>query len=113
LLNGIGSTIENLKEAIAGEHYETTEMYPTFAEEAEEEGNKEASNLFRQIAKIEKEHEERYKRLLNMLETGKMFKQDNPIRWKCSKCGYIHEGNEPPEKCPCCKHPKGYFYPGC
>ena len=113
LLNGIGDTAANLKAAIEGEHYETTEMYPTFAKEAEEEGNSEAARLFRQIAKVEKEHEERYNKLLQMVENGTMFKREKPIRWKCSKCGYIHEGTEPPEKCPSCQHPKGYFGPEC
>ncbi|MCD4692362.1 MAG: rubrerythrin family protein [Calditrichales bacterium] len=111
LLNGIGNTAANLKAASEGEHYETTEMYPTFAKEAEEEGNSEAARLFRQIAKVEKEHEERYNKLLQMVENGTMFKREKSIRWKCSKCGYIHEGTEPPEKCPSCQHPKGYFGP--
>ncbi len=113
LLKGIGDTKSNLKAAIEGEHYETSDMYPTFAKEAEEEGNTEAADLFRQIAKVEKEHEERYKKLLDMVEKGTMFKREEPIRWKCSKCGYIHEGKEPPEKCPSCKHPKGYYEPEC
>jgi rubrerythrin len=113
LLKGIGDTKANLKAAIEGEHYETEDMYPTFAKEAEEEGNKEAANLFKQIAKVEKEHENRYKKLLELVESGKMFKRDKPIRWKCSKCGYIHEGTEPLDKCPSCKHPKEYFEPDC
>jgi rubrerythrin len=113
LLKGIGDTKANLKEAIAGEHYETTKMYPTFAKEAEEEGNKEAAALFKQIAKVEKEHEERYKRLLKMVEDGTVFKREKPIRWKCSKCGFIHEGKEPPAMCPSCKHPKEYYEPEC
>jgi rubrerythrin len=62
---------------------------------------------------VEKEHEERYNKLLQMVENGTMFKREKPIRWKCSKCGYIHEGTEPPEKCPSCQHPKGYFGPDC
>ncbi|MBR9692779.1 rubrerythrin family protein [Candidatus Woesearchaeota archaeon] len=111
LLKGIGDTKANLKAAMEGEHYETTEMYPTFAKEAEEEGNSEAARLFTQIAKVEKEHEARYKKLLEMVEKGTFFKRDKPIRWKCSKCGCIHEGTEPPAKCPVCKHPQGYFEP--
>ena len=111
LLKGIGTTKENLKAAAEGEHYETTDMYPRFAKEAEEEGNQEAAILFRQIAKVEKEHESRYKKLLELAENGKVFKRDRPIRWKCSKCGYIFEGTEPPSKCPSCKHPKEYFEP--
>ena len=111
LLGGIGDTAANLKEAVAGEHYETVEMYPTFAKEAEEEGNKEAANLFRQIAKIEAHHRERYKKLLKMVENGSVYKRDEPIRWKCGICGFIHEGTEPPAKCPSCKHPREYYEP--
>ena len=111
LLKGIGDTIANLKEAIAGEDYETVSMYPQFAKEAEEEGNEEAAILFRQIAKVEAEHRERYKKLLEMVEKGTVYKREKPIRWKCSQCGYIHEGAEPPPKCPACKHPKEYYGP--
>lgn len=111
LLNGIGDTKENLKEAIEGENYETTTMYPEFAKVAEEEGNIDAAVLFKQIAKVESEHRERYKKLLEMVEKGTVFKREKPIRWRCSKCGYIHEGTEPPEKCPSCKHPKEYYEP--
>lgn len=111
LLNGIGDTATNLKSAIEGEHYETTDMYPTFAKEAEEEGNEKAAKLFKTIGIVEKEHEERYKKLLEMVENGTVFKRDKPIRWKCSKCGHIHEGTQAPEVCPCCKHPQGYFEP--
>ena len=80
---------------------------------AEQEGNKEAASLFKQIAKVEKEHEARYKRLLEMVEKGTVYKRDKPIRWKCSKCGYIFEGKEPPEKCPSCKHEREYYEPEC
>jgi len=111
LLRDIGDTITNLKEAIAGEHYETTEMYPDFAKQADEDGNKAAANLFRQIARIEKHHRDRFKKLLEMLESGTLFKRDNPIKWKCTVCGYVHEGKEPPAKCPCCQHPREYFEP--
>lgn len=111
LLKGIGDTATNLKAAMEGEHYETTEMYPTFAKEAEEEGNMEAARLFRQIAKVEKEHEARYKKLLEMVENGTVYKREKPIKWVCSKCGYVHEGTEPPEKCPACQHPKEYYGP--
>lgn len=113
LLKGIEDTKANLQAAIKGEHYENSEMYPKFAKEADEEGNKEAAILFRQIAKVEKEHEERYKKLLEMVKNGAVFKREKPIRWKCSKCGYIHEGTTPPEKCPSCKHPKEYYEPEC
>jgi len=111
LAGGIGSTIENLKEAIAGEHYETTTMYPEFAEQAEKDGNREAAILFKMIARVEAEHRDRYKRLLEMVENGTVYKREQPIRWRCSKCGYIHEGTEPPPKCPACKHPREYYEP--
>jgi len=111
LLAGIGDTATNLKEAIAGEHYETTEMYPTFAKEAEEEGNTEAARLFQQIAKVERHHELRYRKLLEMVENGTVYKRQQPIRWKCSQCGYIVEGTEPPAKCPACKHPREHYEP--
>lgn len=113
LLKGIGDTKANLKAAIEGEHYENSEMYPTFAKEAKEEGNDRAFELFTQISKVEEEHEKRYKKLLDMLEKGKVYKRDKPIRWKCSKCGYVHEGTEPPETCPSCKHPREYYEPEC
>ncbi|MBD3164623.1 rubrerythrin family protein [Candidatus Woesearchaeota archaeon] len=113
LLNGIGDTKANLKEAISGEHHETTAMYPDFAKQAREEGNIEAANKFRMIAKVEAEHEARYKKLLEMVEKGTVFKRQRPVRWKCSKCGYIHTGKEPPQKCPSCRHPREYFEPEC
>ena len=111
LLNGIGNTAANLKEAMGGEHYETTEMYPSFAEEAKKDGNMAAANLFRMIAKIEAHHRERYKKLLEMVEAGTVYKREQPIKWKCSVCGYVYEGTEPPAKCPCCQHPREYFEP--
>ena len=113
MLGGIGDTIANLKEAIAGEHYETTTMYPEFAAAAEEEGNKEAAILFKMIARVEAEHRDRYKKLLEMVENGRVYTRDEPIRWKCAVCGYIHEGTEPPAKCPSCKHPREYYEPEC
>jgi len=112
-LKGIGDTKANLKEAIAGEHYENTEMYPGFAKDAEEEGQKEIAKLFREIAAVEKHHEERYKRLLKLVESGMVYKRKKPITWKCSKCGYIHRANEPPEVCPSCKHAREYYEPEC
>jgi len=111
LLLGIGDTKENLKEAAAGERYETTEMYPTFAKEADEEGCKEAAVLFRMIARIEAGHQARYEKLLAMVENGTVYKRETPIKWRCLKCGHVHEGKEPPVKCPCCLHPKEYFEP--
>jgi rubrerythrin len=111
LLQGIGDTKANLQAAIDGEHYETTEMYPTFAREAEEEGNAAAATLFKQIAKIEKHHEERYRKLLEMVNNGTVYKREQPIRWKCSVCGYVADGTEPPAKCPACKHSREHFEP--
>jgi len=111
LLGGIGDTKANLEEAIGGEDYETTSMYPTFAQEAEDEGNEAAAILFRQIAKIEAHHRDRYRKLLEMVEVGTVFQRDEPIKWKCSVCGYVHEGTEPPRKCPACKHAREYYEP--
>lgn len=111
MLGLLGDTVGNLEEAANGEEYETATMYPTFAKEAEAEGNLEAANLFRQIAKVEAEHRDRYLRLLDMVKNGTVYKREQPIKWRCSVCGYVHEGTEPPEKCPCCKHPKEYYEP--
>ncbi|MBR9706325.1 rubrerythrin family protein [Candidatus Pacearchaeota archaeon] len=113
LLKQLGNTKENLKAAIEGEHFETEEMYPKMQKEAQEEGNIDAANLFMQIGKVEKHHEERYKKLLDMVENGTVFKRDKPIKWKCGKCGYIFKGEEPPKECPSCKHGKEYYEPEC
>jgi len=110
-MGGIGDTIANLKAAAEGEGYEVTTMYPTFAKEAEEEGNAEVAMLFRQIAKVEAHHEKRYRKLLKMVEEGNVYKREKPVKWKCSVCGYVHDGTEPPNKCPCCAHPKEYYEP--
>ncbi|RJP61397.1 MAG: rubrerythrin family protein [Candidatus Auribacter fodinae] len=110
-LNGIQDTAANLQEAIDGEHYENTVMYVDFAKKADDEGFPEIARVFRSIAKVEKEHEERYIKLLDMVKKGTVFKRETPIRWKCSKCGYIAEGKEPPKKCPACQHPLEYFEP--
>jgi rubrerythrin len=111
LLGGLGDTVANLKEAIAGENYETTEMFPDFARDAEAEGNMEAAALFKEIAKVEAHHRDRYKKLLEMVENGTVYKREKPIKWKCSVCGYVHEGTEPPTKCPSCKHAREYYEP--
>jgi len=111
LLGGIGDTKANLKEAMGDEHYETTQMYPDFAKDAHAEGFEDAARLFEQIAKVEKHHEERYKKLLKMVEDGTVYKRERPIQWKCSKCGFVHGGKEPPTACPSCKHPREYFEP--
>ncbi|MFC1582747.1 rubrerythrin [Planctomycetota bacterium] len=108
-LSGIGSTEDNLKECIAGEHYEWDEMYPQMAADAREEGFKDIAVLFEGIAVIEKHHEERYKAVLKNIEDGTLFKKEKKVFWVCRKCGHIYEGNEPPEKCPVCSHPTGYF----
>jgi len=105
----IGNTLENLKAAAAGEHYETTEMYPEFAETAEKEGFKEIANVFRNIAVAEKRHEDRYVALAKNIQEGRAFKREKPVRWVCRNCGYVHEGPEAPEKCPACAHPQAYF----
>ena len=111
LLKGIGDTKTNLKAAIEGEQYETITMYPEFAKDAEAEGNQEAAVLFKMIAKVEAQHRDRYQKLLTMLENGTVYKRETSIKWRCLKCGHIHEGMEPPAICPVCKHSKEYFEP--
>ena len=105
----IGSTLENLKAAASGEHYETTEMYPGFAEVAEKEGFDEIAKVFRDIAVAEKRHEDRYLALAENITKGAVFKREKPVRWVCRNCGYVHEGPEPPETCPACAHPQSYY----
>jgi rubrerythrin len=111
MLNGIGDTVANLKEAYGGEDYEVKSMYPGFVKDAEEEGEMEAAMAFKQIAKIEAHHRARYKKLLQMVESGTVFKREQPIKWKCSICGYTVDGVEPPAKCPSCKHSREYYEP--
>ncbi|MBR5544495.1 MAG: rubrerythrin family protein [Clostridia bacterium] len=106
---GIPTTIENLKDAAEGENYEWTEMYAEFAVVAKEEGFNEIAALFEMVAKIEKEHEERYKKLLANIEGGVVFSKDNDIVWICSNCGHVHIGKKAPELCPVCAHPQAYF----
>ena len=108
-LDEIGSTLDNLKSAAAGENEEWTEMYPRMAKEAREEGFEEIAEMFENIALVEKEHEERYRKLLKNLEEGAVFKKEGKVYWKCRNCGYIHKGNEAPEKCLVCAHPRAYF----
>ncbi len=105
----IGTTSENLKEAAGGEHYEWTEMYPTFAQVAEEEGFSNIAAIFRAIAVAEKQHEKRYQTLKANIDNGRVFRREKPVVWRCINCGYIHEGTEAPEICPSCAHPQGYF----
>lgn len=110
LLNGgIGSTEENLKAAAAGENYEWTDMYATFAKEAREEGFDDIERLFEQVAEIEKEHEARYLKLLANVENGLVFSKDGDTVWQCSNCGHVVIGKKAPEICPVCAHPQAYF----
>jgi len=105
----IGSTRENLLAAAAGEHYETTEMYPEFAKIADEEGFSDVAKVFRSIAVAEKRHEERYKALAKNIDDGTVFKRQQPARWVCRNCGYVHEGPEAPDICPACTHKRDHF----
>jgi len=111
LLGGVGDTAANLKAAFEGEDYEVKDMYPTFAKEAEAEGNTKAAILFNQITKVEAHHRERYKKLYEMVKNGTVYKREQPIKWKCAVCGYVYEGTEPPPKCPCCQHPREHYEP--
>jgi len=107
------TTAENLKAAIAGEHYENTEMYPGFADVAEKEGLKEIADRLRSISKAEEHHEERYKKILKEVEAGTVFKKEKEVEWVCRECGYVHFGVEPPEKCPSCDHPRSFYQIKC
>ena len=109
LKDGIGATDLNLGDAADGENYEWTEMYPTFAKEAREEGFEHIAYLFEQVALIEKEHEERYRKLLANIEGDLVFSKDNDAIWQCSNCGHIVVGKKAPEVCPVCAHPQAYF----
>jgi rubrerythrin len=105
----IGSTLENLKAAAAGEHYEQSEMYPNMAKVAREEGFEDIAKVFEAIAVAEKFHEKRYTDLAANIEAGRVFKRDKPTVWRCRNCGYLHEGEEAPDKCPACAHPQAHF----
>jgi len=108
--NGISDrTIENLKFSIEEEKNEWSALYPQFSEIAKEEGFPAIAAIFKLIAKVESAHEKRFQKLLSRLEDGTLFHRDQPIRWECRKCGYIHEGTQPPQICPACQHPTGYF----
>ena len=107
--HGIGSVDENLADAAAGENYEWTDMYKRMAEEAENEGFPELAAKFRGGAQVEAAHEKRYQKLLDHYRQGKTFKDEAPLGWKCNNCGYIYEGDEAPEICPVCAHPRAYF----
>jgi len=105
----IGTTLENLKAAAEGENEEWTDLYPHFADVAEQEGFKEIAVAYRKIAEVEKAHEERYLKLYENLDSGMVFKHNGKIIWKCRNCGYLHEGENAPQVCPACLHPQSYF----
>jgi rubrerythrin len=105
----IGATAENLAAAAAGEHEEWTLLYPGFAKTAQEEGFSEVAAMYKSISVAETQHEKRYRGLLANIEKGKVFKKDGKVFWRCSNCGYIHEGAEAPKNCPACNHPQVHF----
>ena len=105
----IAATMENLKEAAAGENYEHTEMYPGFAKIATEEGFGDIADIFTAIAVAEKQHEKRYLDLAANIDAGRVFKRDAPVVWRCHNCGYLYEGSEAPAVCPACDHPQAHF----
>ena len=109
LHDGIADTAANLKDAAAGENYEWTDMYASFAKDAREEGFDHIAYLFEEVAKLEKEHEERFLKLLGNIENGLVFSRDGDKIWKCGNCGHIVVGREAPEVCPVCSHPRAYF----
>ena len=109
LHDGVADTMTNLKDAADGENYEYTDMYAKFAAEAREEGFNEIAELFEKVGEIEKHHEERYRKFMENIEEGMVFKGDRVTVWKCRNCGYIHIGDSAPEVCPVCNHPQSYF----
>jgi len=109
LLGGIGDTLANLKAAAAGENHEWTDMYPNMAKAAREEGFEDAARLFDGLAKIEKEHEARYNRLLKSFQDATVFAKPGKVKWVCRNCGFVHEGTKAAQTCPVCKHPQAYF----
>lgn len=108
---GLGSTAENLKAAADGENEEWGELYPAFAEVADQEGFPEIANTFYQIAKVEAEHEKRYRTLYQRVIEDKVFEREESIEWQCRNCGYVHSGKNAPKVCPACTHPQAYFEP--
>ena len=108
-LGGLGTTAENLLSAAQGENYEWTDMYDRFAKEAEEEGFERIAALFRGVAAIEKEHEERYRKLLENVKNGEVFEKGSVVIWQCRNCGHIVVGTKAPDVCPVCNHPQAYF----
>lgn len=105
----IGSTLENLNAAAAGEHHEHTEMYPGFAKIAREEGFDAIAMVWDAVSVAEKQHEKRYLDLAANIEAGRIFKREQPVVWRCRNCGYLHEATEAPEMCPACAHPQAHF----
>lgn len=105
----LGTTVENLKATIAGENHEYTQMYPEFADVAEEEGLNDVAKRLRAIGNVEEHHEGRFKEILKEIEASTIFKKDKEVKWVCRKCGYVHRGMEPIEECPSCDHPTKYF----
>ena len=109
----IGSTLENLKAAAEGEKLEWGTLYPNFADVAEKESFKDVATIFRMVAKVEKYHEKRYRKLVTNIENERVFKRESPIRWKCRNCGHVLEGTEAPLQCPVCEHSRSYFEVWC
>lgn len=109
-LNGIGNTAENLGAAADGENYEWTDMYAQFAREAKEEGFDTLAILFEMVGKIEKEHEDRYRKLLEAVKNGTVFEKSEEVVWECGNCGHVVKGEKAPQLCPVCKHPQAYFF---
>ncbi len=105
----IGTTVENLKAAAAGEHYEQTEMYPGFAKVARQEGFEDVAMIFEFVAVAERQHEKRYRDLAANIDAGRVFKRAQKVVWRCRNCGFLYEGTEAPENCPACAHPKAHF----
>jgi len=105
----IGTTAENLLAAAEGEKMEWGTLYPNFAELAEKEGFPEVAGSFKEIGEVEEYHERRYRKLLDNVNKGRVFKRDKPVKWKCRNCGYVHEGPEAPKVCPACQHPQSYY----
>ncbi|MDA3901532.1 MAG: rubrerythrin family protein [Spirochaetes bacterium] len=105
----IGATVDNLKEAAAGEHYEWSQMYPDFARTAAAEGFDQVAKVFEAVSIAEKQHEKRYLDLMENIKANRVFKREKPVVWRCRNCGYLHEGNEAPELCAACAHPTAHF----
>ena len=106
--HGIGTTAENLADAAAGEHYEWSEMYAKFAKVAREEGFDAIADKMQEVGDVERSHEERYNMILGVLDAGEVFKKTESVTWRCRKCGHLHDGKTPPEKCPICGHEKAF-----